>query len=136
MFFSGITVPVNPDSLNKIRVFPIRKEDEEAKIRTNFTYDLKMAIPENFRPKEKKKRRNFMLGYMGECYLRDLHYFDVGKSFLFDTLHNMYRGTLVSVPHNTMFVDHGSVSFNYFAIEISFFLLKLVDFFLLIFAIY
>jgi len=56
-----------------------------------------MAIPESFRPKEKNARRDYMCGYMGECNLRELRYFDVGRCFAFDTLHNLYRGTFVSI---------------------------------------
>ncbi|CAF3359206.1 unnamed protein product, partial [Rotaria sp. Silwood2] len=89
----GITVPTKPESKKKIRVFSIRKNDDQPKLRNNFTYDVKMAIPESFRPKKKNARRDYMCGYMGECHLRDLRYFDVGRSFAFDTLHNLYRGT-------------------------------------------
>lgn len=56
-----------------------------------------MAIPEQYRPKAKKPRRDFMFGFLGECSLRELRYFDVGRSFVFDTLHNLYRGTFVSI---------------------------------------
>ncbi|CAF1217935.1 unnamed protein product [Adineta steineri] len=52
-----------------------------------------MAIPEGFQPKEKKARRDYMCEYMGEWGLRDLLYFDVGRCFAFDTLHNLYRGS-------------------------------------------
>ncbi|CAF4868677.1 unnamed protein product [Rotaria sp. Silwood1] len=89
----GITVPTKPESTKKVRVFPIRKNDDHPKLRNNFTYDVKMAIPESFRPKKKNALRDYMYGYMGECHLRDLRYFDVGRSFAFDTLHNLYRGT-------------------------------------------
>lgn len=56
-----------------------------------------MAIPEQYRPTTKKARRDFMCGFLGECSLRELRYFDVGRSFAFDTLHNLYRGTFVSI---------------------------------------
>ena len=36
-------------------------------------------------------------GYMGPCALRPLKYFDVGKSFLTDSLHNLYGGAMVSI---------------------------------------
>ncbi|CAF1976426.1 unnamed protein product [Rotaria magnacalcarata] len=89
----GITVPINNDSSKKIRVFPLRRNENHPKLRSNFTYDVKMAIPEHYRPKEKYTRRDFMHGYLGECSLRELRYFDVGRGFAFDTLHNLYRGT-------------------------------------------
>ncbi|CAF4253861.1 unnamed protein product, partial [Adineta steineri] len=94
-----ITVPVKLDSKKRIRVFSLRKNDIQPKLRIDFTYDIKMAIAEEFRPKEKKTRRDYMCGYMGECRLRDLLYFDVGRSFVFDTLHNLYRGSFVSIKY-------------------------------------
>lgn len=93
---SGVTTLTSSDRPTKIRVFPLRRDEQPPKLRSNFTYDIKMAIPEKFRPKEKIARRNFMHGYLGECALRELRYFDVGRSFAFDTLHNLYRGTFVS----------------------------------------
>ena len=93
----GITVSINSESLKSIRVCPIRKSDDHRKLPSNFTYDVKMAILEKFRLKEKAPRRNFMCGYMGECGLRDLRYFDVGRCFAFDMLHSLYRGTFVSL---------------------------------------
>lgn len=62
-----------------------------------------MAIPERFRPKGKNDYRDFMNGYLGECYLRDLRHFDVGRCFVFDTLHNLYRGTFVSTLESMYF---------------------------------
>ena len=90
-------MPTKSGSKVKIRVFPIRRNDETPKCRTNFTYDVKMAIPERFRPTKKEALRDFMHGHLGECHLRSLRYFDVGQSFVFDTLHNLYRGTFVSI---------------------------------------
>ncbi|CAF1666639.1 unnamed protein product, partial [Adineta ricciae] len=74
----GITVPIKPGYTHKLRVFPVRKQDVQPKLRNNFSYDVKMAIPESFRPKEKTARRDYMCGYLGECHLRDLRFFDVG----------------------------------------------------------
>ena len=34
-------------------------------------------------------------GLMGKCVFRDLKYFDVGRSFLADSLHNVYIGAFV-----------------------------------------
>ena len=34
-------------------------------------------------------------GLMGNCLLRELKYFDVGRSFLADSLHNVYIGAFV-----------------------------------------
>ena len=38
-----------------------------------------------------------MKGHVGPCVLRSLKYFDVGISFLSDTLHNIYHGVMVSI---------------------------------------
>lgn len=92
----GITVSTKLDSKHKIRVFPIGRTDEQSKPRNNLNYDLKMAIPEQLRPTKKEAYRDYMHGYLGKCCLRDLQYFDVGQSFAFDTLHNLYRGTFVN----------------------------------------
>lgn len=35
-------------------------------------------------------------GHKGPCILRKLKHFDVGKSFLVDSLHNIYLGVFVS----------------------------------------
>ncbi|CAF2104475.1 unnamed protein product [Rotaria magnacalcarata] len=94
-FLQGITVPTKSGSKSKIRVFPIRRNDEMPKARTNFAYDVKLAIPERFRPTGKEALRDFMYGHLGECHLRSLRYFDIGQSFAFDTLHNLYRGTFM-----------------------------------------
>jgi hypothetical protein len=119
----GITVPVTPDSKTKIRVFPIRRDDHQPKLRTNFTYDIKMAIPERFKPTEKNDRRDYMNGYLGRCNLRDLRHFDVGRCFVFDTLHNLYRGTFVSALFS-MFFERNSCSFFQRQLPHIFFLLS------------
>ena len=67
LFLVEITVPINSKSLKHIRVFPISKSDDHPKLRSNFTYDVKMAISEKFRLREKASRSNFMCGYMDEC---------------------------------------------------------------------
>ena len=90
-------MPTKSGSRSKIRVFPIRRNDAKPKARTNLTYDMKLAIPERFRPTRKEALRDFMYGHLGECHLRNLRYFDIGQSFAFDTLHNLYRGTFVSI---------------------------------------
>ncbi|CAF5081099.1 unnamed protein product [Rotaria magnacalcarata] len=33
-------------------------------------------------------------GYLGKCALRSVKYFDVGESFLTDSLHNLYGGAM------------------------------------------
>jgi hypothetical protein len=36
-------------------------------------------------------------GILGPCILRELSYFDVGTSFMADSLHNVYIGAFVSI---------------------------------------
>ena len=36
-------------------------------------------------------------GYLGKCALRSLKYFDVGPSFISDSLHNLYGGIMVRI---------------------------------------
>jgi len=40
--------------------------------------------------------RDRLRGHISPCVFRDLTYFDVGSSFLSDSLHNIYHGTVVS----------------------------------------
>lgn len=48
------------------------------------------------REKLEKQHRLAEKGIRGPCVLRPLTYFDVGKSFLIDSLHNVYLGAFVS----------------------------------------
>ena len=88
----GITVPTreNSDHHVHIRVFPIFRNDRnKPKCRSNENYDKVMVL--------KNPNWNKRKGYLGKCALRSLKHFDVGKSFLSDTLHNIYGGTMVSI---------------------------------------
>lgn len=92
--FSGETVPTNRHATNYIRVFPI---DQHTPItpRNNELYD---SIINMFQDEDKfslKKKDDELKGYRGECILRELKYFDVGMSFLSDSLHNCYHGSAV-----------------------------------------
>lgn len=42
------------------------------------------------------KENDNLKGHRGRCALRELTYFDVGISFLSDSLHNCYHGAAVS----------------------------------------
>ena len=44
-----------------------------------------------------KEHRQKEKGVKGRCVLRSLSCFDVGRSFLIDSLHNIYLGLFVSV---------------------------------------
>ncbi len=55
-----------------------------------------MKIDQKKRATIKTEYRDQMRGHVGVCVLRGLTYFDVGKSFLSDSLHNIYHGVMVS----------------------------------------
>lgn len=43
-----------------------------------------------------REHKRLVTGANGQCLLRSLTRFDVGESFLFDSLHNLYLGLFVS----------------------------------------
>ncbi len=49
------------------------------------------------RKKLVEKHQLLVKGIEGPCVLRSLAYFDVGSSFLVDSLHNVYLGAFVSI---------------------------------------
>ena len=88
--FLGVTVPSREGTNHHIRVFPLSSEsDNKAECRSNQNYDQIMAMDS---PTEDQRK-----GYLGKCALRSVQYFDVGESFLTDSLHNLYGGAMVSI---------------------------------------
>lgn len=82
-------MPSRDGSVHHLRVFPLAtRPQEEAELRSNENYDKVMKLKN---PTEDQRK-----GYLGECALRLLKYFDVGRSFLTDSLHNLYGGAMVS----------------------------------------
>ncbi len=93
----GITVPIKPNSTKKIRVFPLLPEhQQQPRLRTNKTYDEYMNIYKKKHFINDTELRDRLRGHISPCVLRDLTYFDVGSSFLSDSLHNIYHGVVVS----------------------------------------
>ena len=93
---TGVTVYVREKSKKKIRVFPLLPRTmPQPRLRTNEIYDAFMAIAPSERATNKLELRDQMRGQISECVFRDLTYFDVGKSFLSDSLHNIYHGVMV-----------------------------------------
>ncbi|CAF4218173.1 unnamed protein product, partial [Rotaria sordida] len=89
------TVHIDEGSKNKIRVFPLLPQIQiQPRLRSNFTHDEIVNIDENDKPDDKEQLRDMMRGHVGPCVLRPLKYFDVGHSFLSDTLHNVYHGVM------------------------------------------
>jgi hypothetical protein len=94
----GETVPIKLHSRKKIRVFPLAPQHEQQpRLRTNETYDAflkKYRKEHSFNHNELRDRYR---GHISSCVLRDLTYFDVGTSFLSDSLHNIYHGVVVRI---------------------------------------
>ena len=93
--FVGETVPVKVNSTNKIRVFPIDQYTLSS-IRNNNLYDSIMKYMDDMGIDYDDEHNDNFKGYRGKCTLRELKYFDVGTSFLSDSLHNCYHGVAVS----------------------------------------
>jgi hypothetical protein len=52
----------------------------------------------------KERHKNNEMGLKRPCILRELEHFDVGKSFVVDSLHNIYLGVFVSFTENLFFI--------------------------------
>ncbi|CAF3872548.1 unnamed protein product [Rotaria magnacalcarata] len=94
------TVAIKPNSKKKIRVFPLVPDhQEQPRLRTSKTYDIFMNkfVKECFR--NDTQLRDRLHGHISPCILRDLTYFDVGTSFLSDSLHNIYHGVVKRLLH-------------------------------------
>jgi hypothetical protein len=85
---------VKPGSKNKIRVFPVDKYTLTSP-RNNNLYDSIMKDFDNTRTENQIKEDDRLKGHRGKCILRELTYFDMGVSFLSDSLHNCYHGATV-----------------------------------------
>ena len=97
----GVTVKTNPNSKKKIRVFPLVPTNQEQPcLRTNETYDAFMDVYQNQHSVNSNELRDRFRGHISPCILRNLKYFDVGTSFLSDSLHNIYHGVMVSSINN------------------------------------
>jgi hypothetical protein len=69
---------------------------QQPRLRTNETYDAFVAINLNKRATSKAELRDQIRGHIGIYCLRDLAYFNVGASFVSDSLHNIYHGVMLS----------------------------------------
>ncbi|CAF1555831.1 unnamed protein product, partial [Didymodactylos carnosus] len=110
-----ITVPYSDDTGKRIRVFPLTQENDDYPPRINETYDecisylkqeeeLLRSRSSNAKAKdrkltatEKEAFRRLKAGHRGVCSLRQLRYFDTGRSFASDSLHNLYHVTAADV---------------------------------------
>lgn len=88
--------------------FAIYVNDAPAYLRNNERHDLllnqlkknqvEIAAFSNYRGRAAlmQTHKNLEKGLKGSCVLRSLSKFDVGRSFLVDSLHNIYLGVVVS----------------------------------------
>ncbi|CAM4846918.1 unnamed protein product [Rotaria magnacalcarata] len=92
---------------HKIRVFPIN-EDDNIQMRSTARYhqihnQISTLKLHGHRMSEEEEI-NLRLGYLGQCLLTQLSYFDHGYSFLTDSLHTIYHGVFVSTKPNIQFL--------------------------------
>ena len=114
-FCLGCSVRSSDDSHHRINCFPIDISTIQPHGRSNERYDHLLALKQrnddeldrirsgpldrtSKRDLKKKCLENKEMehGIAGECVLRQLKYFDVGFSFVSDSLHNIYHGAFVS----------------------------------------
>ena len=105
--FLGKSMPTNKNG--SIVSFAISQNDLSANARTNDRYDelleqlrrnedqLSKLSDRRGRRAFKEAHKNEVKGVKGPCVLRKLPKFDVGQSFLVDSLHNVYLGLFVSL---------------------------------------
>ncbi|CAF3279430.1 unnamed protein product [Rotaria sp. Silwood2] len=95
----GKSVPAGKGHIRCFPLDPINPPD----LRSNHTYDAAMKVLE--KNKKQRTRRNSLTGanndeakgHVGPCALRRLRFFDMGQSFLTDSLHNLYSGTFLKL---------------------------------------
>ncbi|CAF1202066.1 unnamed protein product [Didymodactylos carnosus] len=92
----GATVRTNKTKTNRIRVFI--PGQQQAPLRTNERYDMAIQYIESTDPSSLNtinKKTIFarkLRGYLSYCHLRQLQYFKIGLSCVFDSLHTLYQG--------------------------------------------
>ncbi|CAF4953779.1 unnamed protein product, partial [Rotaria sp. Silwood1] len=91
-----------PAGKGHIRCFPL-DQINPPHLRSNHTYDAAMKVLE--KNKKQRARRNSLTGanndeangHFGPCALRRLRLFNMGQSFLTDSLHNLYSGIFLKL---------------------------------------
>jgi hypothetical protein len=86
---------------HKIRVFPTIEDDKtqlRSSARCQFVLNQLEKVQHRNHRMGNEEESNLRLGYLGNCVLTELSYFDHGSSFLMDTLHTIYHGAFVSTP--------------------------------------
>lgn len=98
---------VRTENDGNVRSFAMTSHDfDQIEIRCNMRYDILLDLkflheriqktfPAGKKKQLMKKHKIEGKGILGPCILRQLSYFDVGRSFMADTLHNVYIGAFV-----------------------------------------
>lgn len=107
VFSIGTIVPSGPKN-GVVRSFAAELNTlQDLEERCNIRYDVLLALRQHYDiqraalPKGKEKRQwqddqRKSFGILGPCVLRSCSMFDVGRSFMADSLHNVYTGAFVS----------------------------------------
>ncbi|CAF2786794.1 unnamed protein product [Rotaria sp. Silwood2] len=81
-----------PTRNGTVRTF-IRQKSEIIHLRDNDLYDIHIKnLSDRHYSKAVPRENDLSCGQMGSCSLRQLKYFQIGKSFCSDSLHNIYSG--------------------------------------------
>lgn len=89
---------------------------KKAKLRCNARYDMlllakhvfdtqRAQLPIREQKRQQKLDQNRSRGILGACELRACSMFDVGYSFMSDSLHNVYIGAFVSLVETLFQID-------------------------------
>lgn len=106
--FTGVMVKT--ENHGHVRSFAMTHDDfERIHLRSNKRFDtlidLKLSHEQIRETVTETRKRKYLLvqhqneekGISGQCILRELSYFDVGSSFMADSLHNVYIGAFVCI---------------------------------------
>ncbi|CAF0962611.1 unnamed protein product [Didymodactylos carnosus] len=95
----GITIRSNDKTNHCKRVFPpVSPFYPQPHLRSNEAYDKAIHSIENKAPNDLKTNKQIAVfarklrGYLGYVHFRELKYFRIGVSFIFDSLHTLYQG--------------------------------------------
>ena len=98
---------VRTENDGNVRSFAMTWNDyEETHLRSNMRFDALLdlkVLHEQIQQSFPARKRRLLIeehkleekGILGPCILRQLAYFDVGRSFMADSLHNVYIGAFV-----------------------------------------
>ena len=86
---------VDKDNLNDIATRSNKRHDQLI-VSVQLDQQLKDVSPNKAQKRNASVDRQSSRGIMGVCLFRELTYFDIGRSFMADSLHNIHIGAFVS----------------------------------------